>query len=255
MSDLTDKVAIVTGAGSGIGRAIALRFAAAGADVAIFDVDEEAATQTVEAIGDQARAYLVDLSDQEATAAAVGNIIYSYGKIDILVNNAGVAHIGTATTTSEDDFDRLMRINVKGVYNGLYTVLPHMMEAGTGAILNMASIASITGIPDRFAYSTTKGAVLTMTYSTAIDYIDYGIRCNAICPARVHTPFVDGFIANNYPGEEAAVFEKLSAAQPIGRMGQPSEIADLALYLCGEESSFITGQHFEIDGGFMNARK
>lgn len=173
------------------------------------------------------------------------------GNIHILVNNAGIAHVGKVDTTEESDFDRIMNVNVKGVYNCLYAAIPQFRKSNGGVILNLASIACWVGIPDRFAYSTAKGAVMAMTLSVAKDYIGENIRCNSISPARVHTPFVDGFIAKNYPGREEEIFEKLSQSQPIGRMGKPEEIATLALFLCSDESSFITGSDYPIDGGFI----
>jgi NAD(P)-dependent dehydrogenase (short-subunit alcohol dehydrogenase family) len=176
--------------------------------------------------------------------------IANQNQIDILVNNAGIAHVGNIEGTTESDLDRIYSVNVKGVYNCIYAVIPVMKNKG-GVILNMASIASSVGISDRFAYSMSKGAVLTMTYSVAKDYLDYGIRCNCISPARIHTPFVDGFIKKNYPGREDEMFEKLAKTQPIGRMGTPEEVANLALYLCSDEASFITGTDFPIDGGFI----
>ncbi len=251
MFRLDNKTAIVTGGGSGIGKAIAAIFAQQGASVHIFDMDEQGATNVVKEIitaGGKAQFYKCDVSKQADVKQIVDGIAAN-GAIDILVNNAGVAHIGTADTTPEADFDRLLSVNVKGVYNCLYTVLPHMKQTG-GSILNMASIASLVGIPDRFAYSTTKGAVVGMTLSVAKDYLKYNIRCNCISPARVHTPFVDGFLTKNYPGKEAEMFEKLSKTQPIGRMGKPEEIGYLALYLCSNEASFITGCDYPIDGGF-----
>jgi NAD(P)-dependent dehydrogenase (short-subunit alcohol dehydrogenase family) len=174
--------------------------------------------------------------------------------IDVLVNNAGIAHIGTVETTSEEDFDRIYRVNVKGVYNALHAVLPGMVKRRGGVVLNLCSIAARVGLPDRFAYSMSKGAVLTMTLSVAKDYLHKGIRANCLCPARVHTPFVDHYLAKNYPGQEAEMFAKLSAAQPIGRMGSPDEIAKLATYLCSEDAGFVTGVAWDIDGGFMNIR-
>jgi NAD(P)-dependent dehydrogenase (short-subunit alcohol dehydrogenase family) len=174
--------------------------------------------------------------------------------VHILVNNAGVAHVGTVTSTGEEDFDRILRINVRGVYLCTRAVVGHMKEQGGGTILNMASIAAIAGLPDRFAYSTSKGAVLAMTFSVARDYLADNIRCNAISPARVHTPFVDGFVAKNYPGREAEMMEKLGRAQPIGRMAQPEEVASLAVWLCSDEASFVTGVNYPLDGGFMNLR-
>jgi 2-keto-3-deoxy-L-fuconate dehydrogenase len=251
MFRLDNKTAIITGGGSGIGKAIAVVFAKQGASVHILDMDEQGATNVVKEIitdGGKAQFYKCDVSKQAEVKQIVDGIAAS-GSIDILINNAGIAHIGTADTTAETDFDRLVNVNVKGVYNCLHTVIPHMKQNG-GSILNMASIASLVGIPDRFAYSMTKGAVVGMTLSVAKDYLKYNIRCNCISPARVHTPFVDGFLAKNYPGKEAEMFEKLSKTQPIGRMGKPEEIGYLALYLCSNEASFITGCDYPIDGGF-----
>ena len=173
------------------------------------------------------------------------------GNINILVNNAGIAHIGKVDTTAEADFDRIMNVNVKGVYNCLHAAIPQFRKSNGGVIVNMASIAAWVGIPDRFAYSTAKGAVMAMTLSVAKDYLNENIRCNSISPARVHTPFVDGFISKTYPGKEADIFEKLSQSQPIGRMGKPDEVAALALFLCSDEASFITGSDYPIDGGFI----
>src|SRR6202167_1662219 len=180
--------------------------------------------------------------------------MFSSERVNILVNNAGVSHIGTVESTSEADFDRLFRVNVKGVYNGIHACIGHMKTSGGGVILNMASIAGSAALADRFAYSMTKGAVIAMTYSVAKDYVHHNIRCNCISPARVHTPFVDGFLRRNYPGKEQEMFEKLEKSQPIGRMAQPEEIAALALYLCSDEASFITGSDYPIDGGFLNLR-
>jgi len=250
MFELTDKRAVITGAGSGIGRAMALLFAERGAFVEALDVGEAAARDVVaeiEAAGGAARAHACDVGDQaevEATFAAIG-------AIDILVNNAGIAHVGRADTTDEADFDRVMRVNVKGVYNCLHAAIPQLRARGGGVILNMASVAAWVAVADRFAYSTAKGAVMAMTLSVAKDYLPDRIRCNSISPGRVHTPFVDGFIARNYPGKEAEMLEKLAATQPIGRMARPEEVAALALYLCSEQASFITGCDYPIDGGFI----
>ncbi len=255
---LAEKSAVITGAGKGIGRAIAETFAANGARVALFDLDEIAATEalaTIREAGGEAIFVKCDVSDQSSVRAAVAETLAAFSRIDILVNNAGIANIGTATSTTEDDFDRVMRVNTKGVYNCLHVILPGMVDAGGGVVLNLSSIASITGIPDRFAYSASKGAVHTMTMSVATDYIDQGIRCNCICPARVHTPFVDGYLEKNYPDQRDEMFEKLSRAQPIGRMASPAEIGELALYLCSDAAGFVTGSAWPIDGGFMNVRK
>lgn len=250
---LKNKTAIITGGGSGIGEAISKRFAEAGANVHIFDYNKETTEPVLADIkkkGDQAEFHLCDVSNQKEVSGIIDKIS-GKGSIDILVNNAGVAHVGNVENTSEEDMDRLFRINVKGVYNCIHAVIPYMKKNGGGCILNMASVAAVVGLNDRFAYSMTKGAVLSMTYSVAKDYLSNKIRCNAISPARIHTPFVDGFLSKNYPGKEKEMFEKLSGTQPIGRMGKPDEVADLALYLCSDNAGFITGTNFPIDGGFI----
>ena len=250
MFSLQGKVAVITGAGSGIGRAVALLFGAQGAIVHIVDLNEEATQATAEEIknsGGKAIAQVCDVTNQQTVSEVFNNI----GKIDILVNSAGISHIGKADTTSEEDFDRVFRVNVKGTYNCLHSAIPLMKAQGGGVILNMASVASSVGLPDRFAYSMSKGAVYAMTLSVAKDYIQEGIRCNCISPARVHTPFVDGFLKKTYPGKEEEMYQKLSKRQPIGRMATPEEIAYLILYLCSAEASFITGCDYPIDGGFI----
>lgn len=249
---LKNKSAVITGGGSGIGKAISKTLAEQGAQVHILELNGDNAALTKEEIisnGGNAFVYPCDVTDQKQVKAVIGTI-EKKKPIDILINNAGIAHVGNVEKTSEDDLDRIYKVNVKGVYNCIFSVIPFMKERG-GVIINMASIASTVGISDRFAYSMSKGAVLTMTYSIAKDYVKDGIRCNCISPARVHTPFVDGFIKNNYPGEEQEMFEKLSKTQPIGRMGLPEEVANLALYLCSDEASFITGTDFPIDGGYI----
>jgi len=250
MFQLNGKLAVVTGSGSGIGRAVALAFARQGAKVHLVDLNEDAldsAAEEIKSVNGKAVTQVCDVTNQQQ----VKEIFDSIGKIDILVNSAGVSHVGTVETTSEEDFDRLYKVNVKGVYNCLRAAVTLMKSNKSGVILNLASIASTVGIPDRFAYSMTKGAVLAMTLSVARDYLHAGIRCNCISPARVHTPFVDGFIQKNYPGNEEEMFEKLSKSQPIGRMAKPAEIANLVLYLCSDEASFITGCDYPIDGGFI----
>ena len=250
MFSLKDKSVIITGGGSGIGKAISVLFATQGATVNILELNENAAEETVSEIlqrGGIAKAFACNVVKQEK----VLEIFKAIKKVDILVNNAGIAHVGNIENTTENDFDRIFNVNVKGAYNCLYAAIPMMKSQGGGVILNMASVASTVGISDRFAYSMSKGAILTMTLSIAKDYINDKIRCNCISPARVHTPFVDGFIAKNYPNNQAEMFNKLSASQPIGRMAKPEEIASLALYLCSDEASFVTGSDYPIDGGFI----
>jgi 2-keto-3-deoxy-L-fuconate dehydrogenase len=249
-------VAVVTGAGSGIGQAIALKFAAHGAVVRVLDVNESAAAVTCQRIaadGGTASPHLCDVTNQHDVKARFEEL-FGLNRVHILVNNAGISHIGTVESTSEEDFDRVIRVNVKGFYNCLHAVVGYMKDAGGGVIVNMASIAGSTGLADRFAYSMSKGAVIAMTYSVARDYLAHNIRCNCISPARVHTPFVDDYLQKNYPGREQEMFDKLAKAQPIGRMAEPGEVASLALFLCSDEASFITGVDYPIDGGFFNLR-
>ena len=254
MFRLDHKIAAITGAGSGIGRAIALTFASQGASVFVFDRDAAGANETLALLAQQgmsAEVVACDVADSDSVTAAFEQVDAAAGRLDILVNNAGIAHIGTVENTNEADFDRLYAVNVKGVYLCSQAAVRRMAHAGRGVILNLASIASLIGLTDRFAYSMTKGAVLTMTRSIAVDYVKRGIRCNCICPARVHTPFVDGYLRTTYPGRETEMFRQLSEYQPIGRMGTPEEVAALALYLCSDEASFITGQAYPIDGGVL----
>jgi len=256
MFSLQGKTAIVTGAGSGIGRAIALLFAKQGARVILFDVSETAAISVgaeIHALGGDHRVVICDVTDTSAVRTAFETVDAAGDRVDVPANNAGVAHVGTLLTTDEQAFERVYRVNVKGVYLCSKGAVERMKMAGGGVILNMASIASLIGLEDRFAYSMSKGAVLTMTRSIAIDYMRAKIRCNCICPARIHTPFVDEMLKKYYPGREAEVFQELSKAQPIGRMGSPEEVAALALYLCSDEAAFITGQAFPIDGGVVGA--
>jgi len=253
---LDGKVAVVTGGGSGIGAAIARRFSASGASVQVLDLDLPAAKLVAGEISDQgqsATAWACDVSDQKNVDSVFQNILRGQ-RIHVLVNNAGIAHVGTLENTSENDFDRVYRVNVKGFYNCMRACIGPMKSHGGGVILNLASIAASAALPERFAYSMSKGAVVAMTYSVARDYLRDNIRCNCISPARVHTPFVDGYIARTYPGREQEMFAKLSNAQPIGRMATPEEVASLALFLCCDEASFITGVDYPIDGGFFNLR-
>ena len=242
------RAALVTGAGSGIGRAIALRLAAEGAETLILEAraepGEAVATEIREA-GGRARVIVADVADTDAMRGAFAGV----DRLHLLVNNAGIAHVGSVLDTMPADFDRVCAVNVKGVYHGLHFGVPKLLASGGGAIVNLASIASKLGLADRFAYGMSKGAVMTMTLSVARDLVGRGVRCNCVCPARVHTPVVDGFLARNYPGREQEMFDQLSAAQPIGRMGRPEEVAALVAFLCSDEAAFITGSAYDIDGG------
>ncbi|RYY21386.1 MAG: SDR family oxidoreductase [Cytophagaceae bacterium] len=250
MFSLSNKTAVVTGGGSGIGKAIAQLFARQGASVHLVELDAAAGQQAaaeIRSTGGTAHVHTVDVRQQAQVVAAFQDM----GPINMLVNNAGIAHVGNVETTSEADFDRVYQVNVKGAYNCLFAAVPLLKAQGGGVIVNLASIAAHVGLTDRLAYSMSKGAIAAMTLSVARDYLAAGIRCNSISPARVHTPFVDGFIAQNYAGRETEIFEKLSQSQPIGRMGTPSEVAALALYLCSDEAGFVTGCDYPLDGGFI----
>ena len=250
MFSLKNKIAVITGGGSGIGKAIALLFAKQEATVQIIELNEENANVVANEIKQsdgKAFVHVCNITNQKDVIAVFEKI----GAVNILVNNAGIAHVGKADTTGEEDFDKVIQVNIKGAYNCIYAAIPQLRKAGGGSVINMASIAAFVGIPDRFVYSVTKGAIAAMTLSVAKDYISENIRCNSISPGRVHTPFVDGFLAKNYPGKEKEMFDKLSKTQPIGRMGTPDEVAHLALYLCSDEASFITGCDYPIDGGFL----
>ena len=247
--DLHGKNAVVTGGGRGIGEAICISLARQGAHVFIMERDEIAGQEVVDRINGlngKATLLVVDVTDLDMVTDAIGTI---YEPIDILINNAGIAHVGNVESTSPSDFDLIYQVNVKGVYHCLKAVIPQMTRGGS--IINMASVASLVGISDRFAYSMSKGAVYTMTLSVAKDYLDRNIRCNCVAPARIHTPFVDGFLAKNYPGREQQMFETLSKTQPMGRMGTPDEVAALVVYLCSDEAAFITGSCYPIDGGYL----
>jgi len=255
---IASKVAIVTGAASGMGRATAHLFADEGAHVAVVDQNGDGVskvTDEISAAGGSAAGWALDISDTVVLAKMVTEVVEKFGGLDILINNAGIASVGNVEACTPEEMDRIYEVNVKGMYHCLHFAVPKMIKGGGGCVVNLASVASYLGISDRFAYSMSKGAVLSMTMSIARDYIDRGIRCKCVCPGRVHTPFVDGYLAKNYSEEERPkMFKTLSEWQPIGRMGTPAEIAGLVAYLTSEQAGFITGSAFEIDGGVTNLR-
>jgi NAD(P)-dependent dehydrogenase (short-subunit alcohol dehydrogenase family) len=250
MFSLANKKIVVTGAGSGIGKAVALLLAKQGATIVIADLDEQSALHTKQEIvqnGGNASCLVFNVANQQ-------DVLESFSQmdaIDVLVTCAGISNIGNAENTSEADFDRVFNVNVKGTYNCIHAAIPIMKRNGGGLIITISSVAAKVGLQDRFAYSMSKGAVHSMTLSVAKDYIKDNIRCNTVSPARIHTPFVDGFLSKNYAGREEEMFDKLSKSQPIGRMGQPNEVAAMIAYLCSDQASFLTGSDYAVDGGFI----
>ena len=257
MFDLSNKVAVVTGGARGIGAAICQRLARASASVAILDIDKPGAEQEqgrIRADGGICKAWCCDVTELEGLEDVMAHISEEYGSVDIMINNAAIAQIGSASSTTSDEFNAVLDVNIRGVFHGIKAALPFMERQGYGCIINLASVASDTGIPMRFGYSMSKGAVSAMTRSVAVDYLSAGIRCNCIAPGRVHTPFVDEYLTRYYPGREQEMFHTLSQTQPMGRMGTAEEVAALVHYLASDEAEFITGATIPIDGGFMTLK-
>lgn len=251
MFDLTGKTAFVTGGGSGIGEATAHALASCGAYVHVADLNAEAAAKCVSAIngsGGSATPVELNVADPSAVEVAARALIANNGPIDILVNNAGIGHVGTLLQTDLEDLDRVLDVNVRGVFNVTKAFLPAMIEAGGGSIVNIASIGGVIAIRDRLAYCTSKFAVVGFTKAVALDHAGQGIRANAVCPGRVETPFVRQRLAE-YPDPEAA-YREMSSTQAVGRMARPEEIAAAVVYLAADESAFVTGTALEIDGGW-----
>lgn len=251
---MKNKTILITGGASGIGLALVEKFTTEGSNVYFIDSNGLLGRQVAKEFQEKGKSVTfleVDIREESQVQHAIQSIP---SKLDVLINNAGISHIGNLASTTLADFERLFAVNVSGMFLCSQAALPKLIEEGGGSILNMCSVAATMGIPDRFAYSMTKGATLSMTLSIARDYVNQGIRCNCISPGRVHTPFVDGFLAKNYPGKEQEMFEKLAATQPIGRMGTPTEIAELAYFISSDAGKFITGSNFTIDGGFTGIK-
>jgi len=249
---LRDKVAIITGAGSGIGRSSALLFASEGAAVVIADLDHEKGQQAADEItaaGGKAIHVNCDVTEQEAAKALAAETVAAYGQIDVLFNNAGISHVGALHEVEPDAWDRVIRVNVRGVYMTAAAVLPYMMEKRSGSIINMSSSIAEMGVSNRAVYTASKGAVLSLTKAMQVDYASYGIRVNALLPGTIMTPFVEGYLSRSADPEEAKA--SIKRRQLSGELGRPEDVANAALFLASDESRFVMGSPFYVDGGLV----
>ncbi|MGZ8514759.1 MAG: SDR family NAD(P)-dependent oxidoreductase [Candidatus Limnocylindrales bacterium] len=253
---LADKVSLITGAGSGIGRASALLFAAEGSRVAVADIDPAAALETtrqVTADGGVASDFRVDVTDPDDGERLAGAVVKRFGAIDVLFNNAGIAGVGVLHETSVELWDRVIAVNVRGVFLVARAVLPYMIAAGRGSIINMSSTIAEIGLANRASYAASKGAVLALTRQMQADYASHGIRVNALLPGTIHTPFVDRYLADSYD-DPVAGLEALKKRQLTGDLGRPEDVAAAALYLASDESRFVLGSGLFVDGGVRGAK-
>ena len=254
---LEGQAVLITGAGSGIGRASAVLFAAEGARVAAADVNLSAARATVEAIREAgyetATAVPVDVTDADSCAEAANAVVEAFGTIDVLFNNAGIAGVGTVEETSLELWERVMAVNVRGVFLVARSVLPVMVAAHRGSIINLSSTIAEIGLARRASYAASKGAVLALTRQMQADYAEHGIRVNALLPGTIHTPFVDRYLAESYD-DPAAGLETLRRRQLTGELGRPEDVAAAALFLASDESRFVLGSGLFVDGGVRGAK-
>lgn len=250
MGRLEGKVSLITGAGSGIGQAMAVLFAREGSKVAAADISVEGGQETVRRIraeGGEAEFFQVDVSSAEQVRRMIDAVIARFGRIDILCNNAGIGVAATVVDTSEEDWDRVIDVDLKGVFLGCKYVIPHMLRQGGGVIVNTASVAGMVGVLNRAAYCAAKAGVIGLTKSIAVDFVTRGIRANCVCPGTVESPWIEKILAQQ--PDPVAERQRMIERQPMGRMGKPEEIAAAALYLASDEAAFVTGTELVIDGG------
>lgn len=250
---LDGKTCLITGAAGGIGLAMTKAFLAENATVVATDLDADGLSKLCEGLPGPGRVMVrrLDVTDPDGLATLATSLEAEGVLVDVLVNNAAAITIGKLLDASLDDIRLVFGVNVEGLFNVTRAFLPAMIARGGGTVLNMASLASVRAMHERFVYSASKAAIQMMTRSIAVDYVEQGIRANCICPARVHTPFIEGYLAKYYPGEENERFEALSRYQPVGRMIRPDEVASAAVYLCSDEAAMVTGESLVIDGGVM----
>ena len=253
---LANKVCVITGAGSGIGRASALLFAREAGCVVVADVDKAGADETVRQIkseGGAASSFIVDVTDAAAAKRLAENAAATYGRIDVLFNNAGISGVGSLHETSEELWDRVMAVNVRGVFLISKFVVPHMLERRAGSIINMSSTIADIGLAQRASYAASKGAILALTRAMQVDYAPFGIRVNALLPGTIHTPFVEKYLRESYPNREDGL-KAIRKRQLTEELGKPEDVASAALFLASDESSFVMGTGLFVDGGVRGGK-